>query len=273
MIGDTSESQSKTSAANAYSDPQSIGSYVKRVIVSSNMVDLTQLAVRRSNVHDHGSGASASASASRNATASGNQNIHAAWKVHVHCMVVNHDGNVVDALILGAVTALKDLILPMVKMQRDAVSGEEVVRLLHSADCDRHNNGGGGGDSDSEGGKERRKGKRLTFRKMCIPLTVGIFQGKMLVDPSMEEELLCDGMMTVVVDAMSLNDGDGGDDNDNDANMKDEDGEGNASSSNLTGDILSLSKSGGGILSTMEEIAACTQLAFGRAKELKSILL
>ena len=77
----------------------------------------------------------------------------------------------------------------------------------------------------------------------------------MLVDPSLEEESLCDGMITVVVDAMSLN------------RPKDEHG------GVLTGDILNLSKSGGGVLSSMEEIAACAQLAFGRAKELEQILL
>ena len=73
----------------------------------------------------------------------------------------------------------------------------------------------------------------------------------MLVDPSLEEESLCDGMITVVVDAMSVNQENGV----------------------LTGDILNLSKSGGGVLSSMEEIAACTQLALGRAKELQPILL
>ena len=40
----------------------------------------------------------------------------------------------------------------------------------------------------------------------------------------------------------------------------------------LLGTILSLTKSGGGAVMSGEEIAACVQLAFGRAMELKPIM-
>jgi exosome complex RNA-binding protein Rrp42 (RNase PH superfamily) len=118
------------------------------------------------------------------------------------------------------------------------VDGQEVAKII---DDDF-----GAVNSDSA-----QLGQKMEFRKVCIPLTIGFFQGKMLVDPSLEEESLCDGMITVVVDGMSLN--------------KDE--------GILSGVILNLTKSGAGVLSSMEEIAACAQLAFGRAKELEHILL
>ena len=190
----------------------------------------------------------------------------AAWKIDVSCVLVNHDGNVVDAFLFGVVMALKDLRLPRVMLEK--VDGEEVVRFVDgddAGDADAGNADAGNdvahdADADADMGvkdptRTNRTGKKLVFRKMCVPLTIGSFQGKMLVDPSLEEESLCDGMITVVVDAMSLN------------RPKDEHG------GVLTGDILNLSKSGGGVLSSMEEIAACAQLAFGRAKELEQILL
>lgn len=189
----------------------------------------------------------------------------AAWKIDVSCVLVNHDGNVVDAFLFGVVMALKDLRLPRVMLEK--VDGEEVVRFVDGDDAGNADAGNdvahdadADADADADMGvkdptRTNRTGKKLVFRKMCVPLTIGSFQGKMLVDPSLEEESLCDGMITVVVDAMSLN------------RPKDEHG------GVLTGDILNLSKSGGGVLSSMEEIAACAQLAFGRAKELEQILL
>lgn len=195
-------------AANAYADPQSLQSFVKRTIISSNMIDLKQLCIFEGK---------------------------AAWKIDVSCIVVNHDGNVVDAFLLGAVSALMDLTLPQVKMNK--VDGQEIVELVAS-------------DEDVLKPKSSMVGgKKLDFQKLVVPLTIGFFGGKMLVDPTLEEESLCEGMITVVVDGKSLS--------------KDDDV--------LTGDILNLSKSGMNKCS-FEEIAACSQLAFGRAKELEAIL-
>ena len=167
----------------------------------------------------------------------------------------------ISNFLFGVVMALKDMRLPRVMLEK--VDGEEVVRFVDGDDAgnaDAGNDVAHDADADADMGvkdptRTNRTGKKLVFRKMCVPLTIGSFQGKMLVDPSLEEESLCDGMITVVVDAMSLN------------RPKDEHG------GVLTGDILNLSKSGGGVLSSMEEIAACAQLAFGRAKELEQILL
>jgi exosome complex component RRP42 len=199
----------RSAAANAYADPQSIESFVRRTIVNSNMINLDQLCILEGK---------------------------ACWKIDVSCTAINHDGNIVDAFILGAVTALMDVELPKIKMEK--VQGQEVVTLIEEDMMTMMT------------GQMGKMGKRLMFAKSCVPLTVGLVQGKMLVDPTLEEESLCDGMITVVVDSMSV---------------KKEKGI-------LTGDVLSISKSGGSVLSSMEEIAACVQLAFGRAKEMNTIL-
>ncbi len=211
----------------SYSDPQSIESWIKRTIVNSNIVDLRQLCVREG---------------------------HSAWKVNIHCMVVNHDGNVVDGCILGIMTALKDLRLPLVTVVSEGTNDDEdVVKILPS-----HNNDDNDDDNDDDRSKRydinvtEREGSMLTLEEIAVPLTVSLFQGKLLVDPTLEEENVSDGMITIVVDLNSIT----------------VDEKTNA----LDGKILSISKSGGGAKISAEEIAACVQLAFGRAKELESIL-
>jgi len=206
------EGTSSTSSAIAYQDPQGLESFVKRSLLSSKLVDLKEL---------------------------GLQEGKSAWKVHVSCVVLNHEGNIVDACLLGAVSALLDLRLPLVKF--GTKNGKEIVQLL-GTDCDQSKSTGTMNDG--------RKGVQLNLKTIPIPLTVGIFEDKMLVDPTMEEEDVCDGMITVIVDALSLK----GDDDIYD------------------GKILGLSKSGEAILKP-EDIAACAQLAMGRARELRDILI
>lgn len=204
-----------TLSAISYSDPQSIESYIKRTILNSDLFDLSQLCVREG---------------------------HSAWKVNIHCMIVNHDGNVVDACILGIMMALKDVRLPLVTIVSE--NNIDVVKLLPPTTNDNH------GDAMCDTNVERQ-GTLLKLQKVAIPLTVALFQDKLLVDPTIEEEKVSDGMITVVVDLMSV--------------TEDE------STKALRGTILSFTKSGGGALISVEEAAACVQLAFGRAKELQSI--
>jgi len=219
----------------SYADPQSIESYVKRTVISSHIVDLEQLCIVPGK---------------------------AAWKIVISCMVVNHDGNVVDGMILGISMALGDLILPPVQVEKK--TGK--VRLLSISPVEDSDSNNDHVEPESNGsGKSSGKGKKLVFRKMMVPLTVGFFQGKMLVDPSLEEESLCEGMVTVVVDAMSLTTKEPHAQTQTQPQI-------DAKAPILMGDVLNLSKSGG-VMSSMEEIAACVQLALGRAQELKPLLL
>ena len=250
IVHDDLDASATSSSHKSYSDPQAIESYIKRTIVSSEMIDRSQLGIVEGK---------------------------SAWRVHVGCMVVNHDGNVVDAVILGVVRALVDLKLPSVVVDGEGVSngsddngngngndnGDGMVRYVNVEESE-------GGDECKEGNNNKPIGKMLDFKKICVPLTIGFFQGKMLVDPSLEEESLCEGMITVVVDALSLKNV-----KDDDMDMdvdRDDIGE-NSRANILTGNVLNLSKTGGGVLCSVEEIAACAQLAFGRAKELLPIIL
>ena len=205
-----------TLSSISYSDPQSLESWVKRTIIHSDLFDLSQLCVREG---------------------------HSAWKVNVHCMVVNHDGNVIDACIMGIMMALRDLRLPLVSIVSQ--NNVDVVKLLPTISSKDN--------SANDVNIIERKGTSLQLQKVAIPLTIALFQGKLLVDPTLEEEKVADGMITVVVDLHSVS--------------QDE------SSKELNGTILSFTKTGGGALITGEEAAACVQLALGRAKELKSILM
>ena len=83
-----------------------------------------------------------------------------------------------------------------------------------------------------------------------------------MADPTLAEEGVCDGMVTIVVDASSLL-------NHQNENDMEEDG-------SLTTDdvrLLSIQKTGEGQLISSNDLAACVQLAIGRAHELKDTLV
>lgn len=197
-----------TSVAINASDPQAIESFVKRTVLGSNMVDLKDLCLEEGK---------------------------SAWKLHISCVVVNHDGNVVDAVLLGCVAALQDLMLPLTKVISSG-DGEDdgKVHIIIPA------------EGISEDSRRRRQ---LKMRMLPVPLTVGVFDGKLLVDPTMAEEAVCEGMITVVVDALTL-------------------GSDNSDKSDAV--VLGVQNMGGRI--SVENLALCVQLCFGRAQEMKQIL-
>jgi len=201
-----------TSAAVNASDPQAIESFVKRTVLGSEMVDLKDLCLEEGK---------------------------SAWKLHISCVVVNHDGNVVDAVLLGCVAALQDFTLPLTKVISNGDSQEDgkVQIILPESE-----------DTENILGNSRER-RRLKMRIIPVPLTIGVFEGKLLVDPTMAEEAACEGMVTVVVDALTL-------------------GSDNVNSSSPA--VLGVQKMGGGI--SIEKLALCIQLCFGRAEEMKQIL-
>lgn len=80
----------------------------------------------------------------------------------------------------------------------------------------------------------------LMLRCIPIPLTIDMFDGKFLVDPSSEEEAVLDGMLTVAMASR--------------------------------GQAVSVNKPGGAFMS-LEDLAACLTFAKGRAKEMENALL
>lgn len=177
--------------AESPTDPHAIESFVQRTVRTSGVIDPTDLCIERGS---------------------------SAWKLRISIVILNHDGNVEDAAILGAVAALADTRLP-----RTTVGEDGIVGIIPS----------GNEENASE------NGSKLLLRSVPVPLTVGLFDGKMLVDPSGVEEEVLGGAVTVVV--------------------------------NSTKQLLSLNKTGSVLLSP-EDIAACVELGFGRAKEMEPIL-
>lgn len=96
-----------------------------------------------------------------------------AWKVHVSLLVLNNDGNLEDVGILGILGALADLKLPEVVVLEN---GE--VRVCPEED----------------------KKTRLVLKSIMVPLSMGIFEDKLIVDPTAREEEVMSGVLNLVVD-------------------------------------------------------------------------
>jgi exosome complex RNA-binding protein Rrp42 (RNase PH superfamily) len=239
----------KTLSAISSSDTSSMESYIQRTLFSNsndcnndNLVHLPSLCIVEGK---------------------------SAWKVHVHCMVVNHDGNIVDAAMIGCIAALKDLRLPPVKILKDGT-----VRVMSDTDDNYYDSIGNGQDETRDNkmmdidpsttttttsnnatlfqkSKQKRRGRPISFNRIPIPLTFILFDGKILADPTSIEESVADGSITVVVDA----------------NTVDEKG---TNMNNAT--ILSLQKMGSGSMVSIDKMVACVKLCLGRALELRNVI-
>ena len=206
----SSSGNAVTSAAINVSDPQAIKSFVKRIVLSSGMIDPEDLCIEEGK---------------------------SAWKLNISCVVVNHDGNVVDAILIACAAALQDVILPETKVISKGDYDVKVHTIISELE-------------ETERILEQvRKGRKLNMTMLPVPLTIGIFDGKLLVDPTMTEEMVCEGMITVVVDALTI-----GSKNHNESNAV----------------VLCMQKTGSGI--SVENLTLCVQLCFGRAREMKQIL-
>eukprot|EP00546_Thalassionema_frauenfeldii_P006927 CAMPEP_0178921394 /NCGR_PEP_ID=MMETSP0786-20121207/15539_1 /TAXON_ID=186022 /ORGANISM="Thalassionema frauenfeldii, Strain CCMP 1798" /LENGTH=266 /DNA_ID=CAMNT_0020595573 /DNA_START=19 /DNA_END=816 /DNA_ORIENTATION=- len=103
-----------------------------------------------------------------------------AWRLQVTLQVLEDDGNLNDACLLAAVAALTDTRLP--PTQRNPQT--ERIEIMESS---------------------QENGSSLKFNYIPVPLTLGIYFGKdqkttfLLADPTVEEEALLQGQLTIVV--------------------------------------------------------------------------
>ena len=179
---------------NIPTDASTVESFVQRTLLRSGIVDLSDLCIQEGKC---------------------------AWKLRVSIVCLNHDGNIEDAALLSAVTALSDTKLPAT-----VISSDGIVSIANDSEND-------------EDGKNLLSSRPLKLRYVPVPLTIGMFDGKLLVDPSSEEETVLDGLLTVVMTA--------------------------------TGQVVTVNKPGGECISP-EDLAACMTLATGRAKEIESAI-
>lgn len=136
----------------------------------------------------------------------------AAWKLRLDVTCFSHDGNLTDAALIAATAALQDVHIP------------ELVLNESGHFC-----------SDPS-----RVPRALRLSKLPVPLTCGVFDGAVMVDPTDEEERVA-SVVTVVRDA-------------------------------ITNEICTVVKSGGAPVLAPAILAVCFELAGQRAKQLRAVL-
>ncbi|GAA6030178.1 hypothetical protein JCM8097_009300 [Rhodosporidiobolus ruineniae] len=103
----------------------------------------------------------------------------AVWVVYLDIVCLNYDGGVLDAAVLAAVGALKNLTLPKATFDID----------LNQAVCDRIS--------------ETSPGERIPLGSEPYSVSFGVFNGHVLPDPTLFESQLCTSEITVVLAAPS----------------------------------------------------------------------
>ena len=144
-----------------------------------------------------------------------------AWAVHLDVVCLNHDGNVVDASLKAAVAALRNLRLPAVTVTSD--ENDAVAEDVVSVDA------------------ESRSRSPLRMGALPVGCTVVEFAGRLLVDPTAEEEEVATSGVTVVVDSDS-------------------------------GEICQLLKTGVGRPMSRDKLQECTAIAKKQAKKIVKMI-
>jgi len=148
-----------------------------------------------------------------------------AWAAYIDIYVLDSDGALHDACVLAAVAALSSLHLPRVSLDENgAVQPESKVPE---------------GGFVTEVGIVRNESP-MKLHRIPLSLTIALHSGKLLVDPSAEEESLAESLVTVVVD---------------------EDGR-----------LMSISKPGGGAALALDGIRQCQEAARVRASVICGLL-
>ncbi|GAA6004127.1 exosome complex component RRP43 [Rhodotorula paludigena] len=101
----------------------------------------------------------------------------AAWVVYIDVVCLNYDGGVLDAAVLAAVGALKNLVFPVAAFDVDE----------NQAICERVST--------------EHPGTRIPAASEPYSVSFGIFQGQVLPDPTLFESQLCSTELTVVLGA------------------------------------------------------------------------
>jgi len=91
------------------------------------------------------------------------------WTIWVDILVLNHDGNIIDASSMATAAALSNLRLPRVNVENDGIKVDKSSRVPINVDPSR------------------------------LPLTITFAKlgNSIMVDPNLEEEVLADGIYTV----------------------------------------------------------------------------
>lgn len=95
------------------------------------------------------------------------------WSLHVTIYSLDHDGNMEDAVVLAAMSAIQDTRLPDVTS--DGADGLHILGEVRS--------------------------REIPFRDLILPVTFSLLDDRVaLLDPTADEERMCDISVTVFVD-------------------------------------------------------------------------
>lgn len=168
-----------TTNARTIQDVQATESYLKRILQSSNIIDLEDLCIEPG---------------------------ISAWKLCIYIEVLNHDGNLIDASLLAALAALANVQLP------------SVVHNKNTDDDDDGNNRSNRSATQIQILPHSKDQPFLKLHSIPIPLSIGVFYADtndttitekeeetsfLLVDPNAMEEQACHGIIHVVVDSQT----------------------------------------------------------------------
>jgi len=95
------------------------------------------------------------------------------WSIYIDIHMINHQGNLLDASSLAAVSALHVAKMPKVALAKEGEKGDKILR----------------GDFE----------KPLPVVEMPITITVGKVGDNLIVDPNLEEEKVLDAKLSVAV--------------------------------------------------------------------------
>merc|ERR1712150_63757 len=165
-----------------------------------------------------------------------------AWVVYVDIVCLNLDGNLLDCALKAALAALRDTRIPEVSVKRPENAPEKFKLKDENKEDD---------EDDDNAGVENiiqvSKTKTNRFKFLCEPLscTAAVFEDKILLDPTDEEEVLVDSYVTIVLDA--------------------------SASSGSSNDIIHCFKPGGSAM-TREQVQQCTLLAKKNVKQINKAI-
>ena len=133
----------------------------------------------------------------------------AAWRIHITLQILNDAGNVTDASLLAALTALQDTTLPPTQLNTDGIV--EIVGTDDDANDGDQMMEEASNNMKSNNNANNSNGQRLELKRLPIPLTMGLYSSSsttageatcavhLLADPTRQEEPILSGKITIVV--------------------------------------------------------------------------
>lgn len=115
------------------------------------------------------------------------------WRLRLTVYCVDNDGNLEDAILLAGVAAMRNVLLPTVRILDEDQDGSNGTNPGETSTEDVKATG----QSDSIiAVATSERSNSLEMDSYPLPVSFVLFDGKALIDPSVEEEAVCDSRIT-----------------------------------------------------------------------------